>query len=72
MTEIKIQNVTCTACNMIASCDREGRCEFCRPRRTEISIEPAWSDFEKEDLYVLAFAIVVLGFLIWFAPAIAP
>ena len=57
---------------MIATLDKDRKCEFCRPRPTAIAIEPTWIDFEKEDLYVLALAIVVLGFLIWFAPMVIP
>ncbi len=71
MTELTIQNVTCTSCKMVATIDREGKCEFCRPPKVTLHAEPQWMDFEKEDIYVLAFAIVVLGFLIYFAPMIA-
>src|SRR5690606_4197197 len=70
MTVLTVENVTCRKCNMIASVDGAGLCEFCRPRAASVELaeESAWTDFEKEDLYVLGFAIAVLGLMIWFAP----
>jgi hypothetical protein len=67
MTVLTVQNVTCRKCNMIATIDANRLCEFCRPREAKVTIspdQPQWADFEWADVWVLGFAVVVLGLLI--------